>query len=165
MTSSSFRLTSSISVIPVRELKEWPSVPVTVTLIYLSLGSTFWTNDGTTWVERERKEVWWEDLDQRWPLQWGWPEGWWLWGDGQGNDEGDEHRAVHVDMEVVLLAVVAVGVLLVARLRWNRSSFLLQALLIPRPQSSRMVLPTPLLETHDFLWLLPVREDRAAHLS
>lgn len=68
-------------------------------------------------------------------------------------------------MEEVLLAVVVVGMLVVVRVRRNRSSFLLQALLIPRPQSRRMVLPTPLLETHDFLCLLPVREDRAAHLS
>lgn len=30
-----------------------------------------------------------------------------------------------------------------------------QVLLIPRPQSSSMVPPTPFVETHDFLWFLP----------
>lgn len=115
--------------------------------------------------ERERKEVWWEDPDHGWPLRWGWPEGWRPWWDGQGNDEGDEHRGCACGHESGATGCGGGGVLVMARVRWNRSSFLLQALLIPRPQSSRMVLPTPLLETHDFPWLLPVREDRAAHLS
>lgn len=73
--------------------------------------------------------------------------------------------SVNLVMEMVMLIVAEVGVLWMVRERWNRYIFLLQVLAIPRPQSSRMVLPTPLVETHDFLWFLHLRAERAAHLS
>lgn len=53
-------------------------------------------------------------------------------------------------------AAAGVGeVLLGMTVRQTRYSFLLQVLLIPRPQSQGMVPPAPFVETHDFLWFLP----------
>lgn len=52
-------------------------------------------------------------------------------------------------------------VLVVMTVRQNRYFFLIQVLLIPRPQSSKMVPPTPFVETHDFLWFLPLRAEQA----
>lgn len=46
-------------------------------------------------------------------------------------------------------------VLEVGTVRQNRKSFLFPVLLSPGPQSNRMGPPAPLMETHDFLWLLP----------
>lgn len=107
MTSSSFRLSASIPVIPMRKWKERPPVPVTVKLIYLSLGSTFWTNDGTTWGGKGRRKRW-DGNIQTMDDHWG--------GDGQKDDDcGEMGREMMReglcmwDMEVVLLSVVAVG--------------------------------------------------------
>lgn len=71
--------------------------------------------------------------------------------------------AVNLATEVVMLVMGGEG-LATVRVR-GRDIPSCSRLLIPRPQASRMVPPTPLMETYDFLWFLPFRAERAAHLS
>lgn len=65
--SSSFRLTQTSLVIPASEyFFKKKSFPISVKQIYLYLVLKFWTSDGTTWHGgKERKEVCWEDANNR----------------------------------------------------------------------------------------------------
>lgn len=84
--------------------------------------------------------------------------------DGQGRDESESHKVCCEFGHGSGDAGHGGEGLATVRVR-GRDIPSCSRLLIPRPQASRMVPPTPLMETYDFLWFLPFRAERAAHLS